>query len=908
MKLTSETFEALLQCPTRAYSIHHGVPAEVRAITELVKGYQQACHRDISARLCATVPPDQLYMGTPSVETLRQRRYSIALECSFETSSIQAQVHGVRIKTGKDVDGNNCVPFRFCSGEKLSNTDKLLLAFDAFAFSQATGMTPPVGELISGQQLRSSRVALAPLYAKVGSILEAGTAILSSSEPPRAILNKHCSECQFASRCTSSAKKADDLSILSKMSAKERERYHDKGIFTLTQLSHTFRYRKRTSQPKHDFALQALALRKNQVHVLGKVAWDDADTCVYIDVEGDPDRGFYYCIGLRFEESGKIVHRSYWADSPKDEQKMWAECVGALKSIGASRLVHYGSYETKFFREMKARYPGTAESNWLDSLIGSAVNLVSLLYGRVYFPTYSNGLKEIAQHLGFRWSEPEASGLAALYWRRRWEASQAPHLKEKLLIYNSEDCTAAQTVAGALSALSRSLPAGATNIVDATTLKREYPKQFGKIDFALPEFEQIHAAAQWDYQREKVHVRSGKTHHQRQETSPVKGSKRVNSHVYVEVEQPPCCIHCGSPRIRLWGFLGRTTYDLKISRNGIRRWVVRQSFQRYVCCKCKSTAQTSPFSSPRRKYGATFRAYVVYQIIELHVSQHAVGRIIRQLFDIPIADKVINRLKASEAARYEETYKAILKKLASGTLVHADETRINLIGKRGYVWVFTNHEEVAFVFGENREAQIAKDVLEGFQGVLVSDFYSGYDSIVGAQQRCLIHLMRDINDDLSKQPFNEEIKHIARRFASLLQLIVQSVDRFGLKARHLRKHQRDVDRFFKGILEHTYKTEVAAGYQKRFAKNRNRLFTFLDHDGVPWNNNNAEYAVKQFVRLRNVVGGTSTPKGIQEYLILLSIRETCKWKGIDFLDFLLSEETDVDQFAERRGCSRKASG
>jgi hypothetical protein len=221
--------------------------------------------------------------------------------------------------------------------------------------------------------------------------------------------------------------------------------------------------------------------------------------------------------------------------------------------------------------------------------------------------------------------------------------------------------------------------------------------------------------------------------------------------------------------------------------------------------------------------------------------------------------------------------------------------------------VFTNHEEVAFVFGENREAQIAKDVLEGFQGVLVSDFYPGYDSIVGAQQRCLIHLMRDINDDLNKEPFNEEIKDIARRFASLLQLIVQSVDRFGLKARHLRKHRRDVDRFFKGILEHTYKTEMAAGYQKRFAKNRDRLFTFLDHDGVPWNNNNAEYAVKQFVRLRNVVGGTSTAKGMRDYLIFLSIRETCRRKGVNFLDFLLSEETDVDQFADRRGSSRKAS-
>jgi hypothetical protein len=29
-------------------------------------------------------------------------------------------------------------------------------------------------------------------------------------------------------------------------------------------------------------------------------------------------------------------------------------------------------------------------------------------------------------------------------------------------------------------------------------LKREYPKRFGKIDFALPEYQQIKDAAQWD--------------------------------------------------------------------------------------------------------------------------------------------------------------------------------------------------------------------------------------------------------------------------------------------------------------------------------------------------------------------------------------------------------------------------
>ena len=192
--------------------------------------------------------------------------------------------------------------------------------------------------------------------------------------------------------------------------------------------------------------------------------------------------------------------------------------------------------------------------------------------------------------------------------------------------------------------------------------------------------------------------------------------------------------------------------------------------------------------------------------------------------------------------------------------------------------------------------------------MLVSDFYTGYDSITCSQQKCLVHLMRDINEDLCKQPFNEEIRDISRKFAALLRQIVESVDRFGLKARHLRKHRPAVDQgYFKEILGRTYQTEVATGYQKRFAKNRDRLFTFLDHDGVPWNNNNAEHAIKAFARLRNIFGGTSTVKGMREYLILLSISETCKNKGVRFLDFLLSEESDVDQFAARMRRSRRQS-
>jgi hypothetical protein len=102
---------------------------------------------------------------------------------------------------------------------------------------------------------------------------------------------------------------------------------------------------------------------------------------------------------------------------------------------------------------------------------------------------------------------------------------------------------------------------------------------------------------------------------------------------------------------------------------------------------------------------------------------------------------------------------------------------------------------------------------------------------------------------------------------------------------------------------------AASKWRTRFEKERDKLFTFLSHDGVSWNNNNAEHAIKAFARLRRTIEGLSTSKGIEEYLILLSVCQTCKYSGVDFLDFLRSGEIDIATFVanqqNRRGRMRQ---
>jgi hypothetical protein len=79
-------------------------------------------------------------------------------------------------------------------------------------------------------------------------------------------------------------------------------------------------------------------------------------------------------------------------------------------------------------------------------------------------------------------------------------------------------------------------------------------------------------------------------------------------------------------------------------------------------------------------------------------------------------------------------------------------------------------------------------------------------------------------------------------------------------------------------------------------RHEDKLFTFTRYDCVPWNNNSAENAIKQFAYYREGTVGVMREPGLSDYLVLLSIYQTCRYRGISFLKFLLSKERDVDAF------------
>jgi len=270
-------------------------------------------------------------------------------------------------------------------------------------------------------------------------------------------------------------------------------------------------------------------------------------------------------------------------------------------------------------------------------------------------------------------------------------------------------------------------------------------------------------------------------------------------------------------------------------------------------------------------------------------------RALGDLFEIFLDQSKIYLLKRYLTDSYKTLYEEVFQATVRDPILHVDETVVHLReGKIGYVWVLTSMDKVFYFYKPSRETSFLTEMLTPFSGVLVSDFYTGYDALNCAQQKCLVHLVRDIDEDLLRNPLDAELKTIASELGSLLRDIIQSVDRYGLRRRHLgKKHKRQVSRFLQSMISKDFVSDLADKYKKRFQKGGAKMFTFLDHDGVPWNNNNAEHAIKRFAKYRREGDGRFTERTLKEYLVLATVLETCEFNNVNVLKFLLSKETTL---------------
>ena len=475
----------------------------------------------------------------------------------------------------------------FCRSDRVPPSAELRLAAGGRALRFTEGSSPATGIVVYGANCSLKTVRLTSKYATAEQIMAELVSVASGKSRPPLILNNHCQACEFQQRCLAEAKKQDNLSLLNRMTEKTIGRYNRKGIFTVNQLSYTFHPRRRSKRAKarghpHSYPLQAMAIRDHKVYVLDLPTLTRADTQVFIDMEGDVAGHFVYLIGLLVVCHGQETCHSFWADTREDEASIFERLDQVLSGMDDPLLFHYGPYKSRVLKRVTSLCG--AQSKLSQIAETALTNVLAQVYSRIYFPTYSNSLKNIAAYLGYVWGTPDAAGLDAGIWRTRWELTRDSTLKEKLIEYNLDNCRGLRLLTSFLHKIadtaSTSNAALTPDVVPVERLCDEALRTneaWGTKKFAIPEFEAVTKCSYFDYQRSRVFLRTNPALRQirrRQRRIERRASCRVTRTVEVRARR---CPYCKATDFSQDDGRSRTkrTLDLRISQAGITRQVIQ---------------------------------------------------------------------------------------------------------------------------------------------------------------------------------------------------------------------------------------------------------------------------------------------------------------------------------------------
>ena len=305
--------------------------------------------------------------------------------------------------------------------------------------------------------------------------------------------------------------------------------------------------------------------------------------------------------------------------------------------------------------------------------------------------------------------------------------------------------------------------------------------------------------SQFDYQRDRVYVRTSRKIKKSRAGKHHNHTLPVGERLEVIPENCPLC-KCDKLVVvptdtRTNKLHTKRAFDLLITSGKIRRRVIECHGSYYRCQQCGNHFLPPKYEKLDKHFHG-LKSWLMYGHIENRFSFQSLRRLLKESFGLHVHEAEIHMIKGLLAHYYRDTYERLLRRIVTGIVMHADETEVKLRFGTGNVWVLASLEEVVFLYRPNREGDFLHELLKGFQGVLVSDFYAAYDSIHCPQQKCLIHLIRDMNQDLLDNPFDLELRTLTDPFGQLLREIVATIDKHGLRRHFLGKHAKRVQRYF----------------------------------------------------------------------------------------------------------------
>ena len=313
----------------------------------------------------------------------------------------------------------------------------------------------------------------------------------------------------------------------------------------------------------------------------------------------------------------------------------------------------------------------------------------------------------------------------------------------------------------------------------------------------------------------------------------------------------------------------------------IPKIVTRHQVEIGYCTSCRKQSSGIPIPSKRSILGDNVKKYVCILSIANRLSHTQIQEHLKDVFDLGISTGEVGNILQTEADNLRPEYQSLKESILNQTGVHYDETVWKVQRQEAhngkYAWVATGTEnnDTVFSLGKNRGKGNIDDM--GTAKLGITDDYGAYKNAFEEHQLCWAHPHRKFRDLAESKEFEGEKKKQVmmtyQQFSQLYHSIQEKID--NDISPYLQKKFKEI---FDQIARSDTKDPIAlAKLKDALGRNKEEYFTFLDHPGIPLDNNKAERALRHLVIKRKISFGSKTSRGAETTSILASVILSLKW-------------------------------
>ncbi len=340
-------------------------------------------------------------------------------------------------------------------------------------------------------------------------------------------------------------------------------------------------------------------------------------------------------------------------------------------------------------------------------------------------------------------------------------------------------------------------------------------------------------------------------------------------------------------------FCGRALSGIPVALEGRRQVVdippIRAKVTEYrswskVCSCGKCTVGRFPDGAVSPiGYGPNIEAIAGYLHTRQYLPYKRLAELFGDLLGTPISQGGIKLLLGRFAQKAFPAYQEIRRRISVSPVVGSDETGAKVNGKKHWFWTWQDDLLTYIAQSPTRGSSAVTDNFpKGLPGsILVHDCWNPQrNTPAKAHQICLAHLLRDI--EYLEQRFPKEHWPVA------IGPIMRDAIALSREGPPPKERIEKIGARLQGLLgkpPNKERKELYAFY-KRISKERNNLFTFLHHHGVPFDNNGSERAVRNIKVKQKISGQFRTEHGAKEFAIIRSVIDTTIKNGQNVLKAL----------------------